>query len=265
MAQVGAPARGIRRPRQDPSRVCRQVRAGPLGRMAGEASGPTMSSPLSPLGFRANQGLQWNPGKMLTSRCRKSPHLTVSHQDAPPSHLGCISKCSKTSLEERPLGLGVKGQARPQGGRKRRVRVQGRSSRGGAEGAGLLEEGGLDRASALLTGPAGSGQSGPWHQQEEGHLLGFCGDATQPKPAPSWGHSSCPEPPGLRPGGPWGRDTSLHSARCRSSSSVPVAFRWGGAAQLQHSGPQHLVGKGEGLSALQRQEGGEATGSVAVP
>lgn len=45
MAQVGAPARGTRWPRQGPSWVCRQVCAGPLGRRAGEASCPTTSSP----------------------------------------------------------------------------------------------------------------------------------------------------------------------------------------------------------------------------
>ena len=83
MAQVGVATNGTRWPRQDPSRVCRQVCAGPLGRRAGEASGPTMSSPLSPLGFRASQGLQWNPGKMLTYRCRKSPHLYCESSGCP--------------------------------------------------------------------------------------------------------------------------------------------------------------------------------------
>lgn len=163
-----------------------------------------------------------------------------------------------------PLVWGWKGRPGPRAGGGGGVRVQGRSSRGGAEEAGLLEEGGLDRAPALLTGSTGSGQSGRWHRKEEGHFLGCCGDAAQPKPAPSWGHSSCPEPPGLRPGGPWGQGTSLHSGRRRSSSSVTVAFRSGGAAQLQHSGPQHPLGKGEGLSVLQRQEDGEVTGTVAA-
>ena len=61
MAQIGAPARGTRWPRQDPRWVCRQVCAGPLGRRAGEASCPTTSSP-RPLGVsgpvRGSSGTQ---------------------------------------------------------------------------------------------------------------------------------------------------------------------------------------------------------------
>ena len=37
----------------------------------------------APLGFRASQGLQWNPGKMLTSRCTKSPHFCCETSGCP--------------------------------------------------------------------------------------------------------------------------------------------------------------------------------------
>lgn len=37
----------------------------------------------APRGFRASQGLQWNPGKMLTSRCTKSPHFCCESSGCP--------------------------------------------------------------------------------------------------------------------------------------------------------------------------------------
>ena len=147
---------------------------------------------------------------------------------------GAFPSAQRPLWRRDPLVWGWKSRPGPRAGGERGVRVQGQSSQGGAEGAGLLEEGGLDwvRAWATthlrllsLTRPLLSWQGWPaWgrvgdgHRQEEGHLLGCCGDAALPEPAPSWGHSSRPESPGLRPGGPWGQGTSLHSAGRRSSS-----------------------------------------------